>query len=81
MPWIIFHRDRMMFEQEFPEWQVERVTPFMPFAYLLSGGVSLRQLMPGWSYKLVRWFESALTPAMPKLAMFAHILLTRKPDN
>jgi hypothetical protein len=82
MPWIIFQRDRERFELEFPGWQVERVTPLMPFAYLLSGGVSFRPLMPAWSFRLVHWFESVLlAPIMPRLAMFAHILLVRKSDE
>jgi len=82
MPWIIFQRDRDRFEREFPGWQVERITPLMPFAYLLSGGVSFRPLMPAWSFQLVHWLESVLlAPIMPRLAMFAHILLVRKSDE
>lgn len=80
LPWIVFWRDRDRFEREFPEWRVERVTPFMPFSYLMSGGVSMRQLLPGWSYLLMRWFEKALGPVMPHLAMFAHIVLVRRRD-
>jgi len=53
LPRIIFHRDRAAFEQEFPDWQVEYITPIMPFAYLASGGMSTRQLLPGWSFPLV----------------------------
>lgn len=81
MPWIIFKRDRERFEHEFPAWRVERVTPIMPFAYLISGGASMRPLMPDWSFQLVHWFESILVPIMPHLAMFAHILLVRKSDE
>jgi SAM-dependent methyltransferase len=41
LPWIIFGRDRLKFEQEFPHWGIELIKPIMPFRYLLSGGVSL----------------------------------------
>ena len=80
LPWMIFRRDRDRFEHEFPAWRVERVTPLMPFAYLMSGGVSMRQLMPAWSYRPLRWFEDALGPMLPHLAMFAHIVLVRTYD-
>src|SRR5437773_3447939 len=50
LPWIIFARDRLKFDQEFPNWRIEAIKPIMPFRYLLSGGVSLRCLVPAWSF-------------------------------
>ena len=78
MPWIIFERDRLEFERAFPEWQIERIAPMMPFRYLLSGGISLRSLMPGFSFGFWRLLEQALQPQMKNLAMFALIVLRRK---
>ena len=78
LPWIIFRRDRQQFELEFPGWRVERITPLMPFAYLISGGVSMRPLMPGWSYRMFSALESSLTSIMPRLAMFAQVVLRRQ---
>ncbi|MEI6179527.1 MAG: hypothetical protein WCP31_02135 [Chloroflexales bacterium] len=49
--------------------------PQMPLRYLLSGGVSLRALMPGWSFPLWREAEARLAPWMDRLAMFARIVL------
>jgi SAM-dependent methyltransferase len=77
LPWIIFQRDRQKFEHDFPAWRVEKITPFMPLAYLISGGVSMRPLMPGWSYPIIHTFERGLRPIMPYAAMFSHILLAR----
>ena len=77
LPWIIFERDRTRFEQEFPEWKIEVVAPMMPFRYLLSGGVSLRGLMPGWSSPLWRSLESIAHAGAPQLGMFARIGLRR----
>jgi len=45
---------------------------------LLSGGLSLRSLMPGWSFRAWALLERLLESAMPALAMFAHILLRRR---
>ena len=78
LPWIIFARDRAQFEREFPQWQIELIEPGLPFRYLVSGGVSLRGLMPGWSFSWWRGLETACQPWMDKLAMFARIVLHRR---
>jgi SAM-dependent methyltransferase len=79
IPWMIFERDRPAFEARFPELAIREIAPFMPFAYLVSGGVSLRNLAPGWSYRLCRGVERALAPWNDRLAMFALIALERLP--
>jgi SAM-dependent methyltransferase len=78
LPWIMFERDRVVFERDFPGWEVERVTPMMPFVYLLSGGVSLRSLVPGWSFGPIRDLERTLDRWSRSLAMFAHVVLRRR---
>lgn len=77
LPWIVFARDRERLAAEFPRWRLRSVTPLMPLRYLLSGGVSLRALMPGWSFGLWRGVEGLLEPWMGQLAMFARIVLVR----
>ena len=77
-PWIVFHRDRARFEREFPSWRIERVRPLMPFSYLLSGGVSMRTLMPGWGFGACRALERVLEPWMRWMAMFAQVTLVRR---
>jgi SAM-dependent methyltransferase len=77
LPWIVFQRDRARLRAEFPEWRLGAITPIMPLRYLLSGGVSLRSLMPGWSFGLWRGAEGLLGPWMGDLAMFARIVLVR----
>lgn len=77
LPWIVFARDAARLAREFPTWRVVRLQPLMPFAYLLSGGVSLRALAPGWLYRPVRALESRLDPA--RWAMFALIELEHRP--
>ena len=77
LPWIIFARDRLKFEQEFPQWRIELIRPIMPFRYLLSGGVSLRSLTPCWTFELWRHMENVLSRWNNQLAMFAQIVLRR----
>ena len=77
LPWVIFARDRVTFEREFPQWRIGLIKPIMPFRYLLSGGVSLRGLAPAWSSGLWKQIESALGGWNNQLAMFAQIVLRR----
>jgi SAM-dependent methyltransferase len=81
LPWIVFERDRARFEREFPMWRVQTVETTMPFRYLLSGGVSMRSLMPGWSFGFWTRAERALAPWMGRLALFARVVLVRVDDN
>lgn len=77
LPWIIFVRDRARFEREFPQWRLVRLTPLMPFRYLVSGGVSLRALAPAWTFELWRALERALEPWMTHFGLFVHVVLER----
>jgi SAM-dependent methyltransferase len=78
LPWLIFQRDRLNFEKEFPTLTVESVKPIMPFRYLLSGGISLRSLMPEFTYPLWVKVENILQPWMDYLAMFALIVIRKR---
>lgn len=77
LPWIVFERDAALFAERFPRWRIARVAPIMPFAYVLSGGVSMRGLLPGWLYRPVRALESRLQPS--RWGMFALIELELGP--
>jgi SAM-dependent methyltransferase len=77
LPWIVFHRDRALFERDFPQWEIETVRPFMPLRYLVSGGVGMRSLAPGFLFVPIQVLERALGRG----AMFAHIVLRRRSDR
>lgn len=77
LPWIVFVRDRSKFEAEFPGLLIEEIRPFLPFRYLVSGGVGMRSLMPGWTHALWKSLEQALAGQMPQIAMFAFVSLRR----
>jgi SAM-dependent methyltransferase len=79
LPWMVFERDRIIFKKLFPRLRIISIKPFMPIAYLVSGGVSLRGLVPGFFYPWVRLLEHAL--AEERFAMFALIVVERdRPD-
>jgi hypothetical protein len=48
-----------------------------PLAYILSGGISLRPSMPGWSFNLVRNMEKFFPGLERRSGMFACIVLER----
>jgi SAM-dependent methyltransferase len=77
LPWIVFERDRSKFTAEFPQFSIEQVHPFLPFRYLLSGGVALRSFTPGFTHGAWVGLERALQPLMPYLGMFAFISLQK----
>lgn len=78
LPWIIFERDRRQFEQDFPDFDVRAVQPFMPFRYLVSGGVSMRQLMPEATFGFWRKLESVISGSSGRWPMFALIRIARR---
>ena len=77
IPWIIFWRDRKLFEMEFPSLKIIRLHNHTPFRYLLSGGLTLRQLVPSFSYPFVKAVEYVLSPLNDLLGMFQTIELEK----
>ncbi len=77
MPWIIFNRDRRLFEQEFPSLKITRIRNHTPLRYLLSGGLTLRQLLPSCTHAPVKMIESLLSPLNNVLGMFQTIELQK----
>jgi hypothetical protein len=64
LPYLMFDRDREMFEKEFPDLKIEQRRYHTFVLYGLSGGVGFRFSMPGWTYKPIALVEKLLTPFM-----------------
>ena len=77
MPWIIFVRDRNLFEKKFSNLKIVEVMPHTPLAYLCSGGLSKPQLLPGFCYPLVKAGERLLWPFRSWIGMFVTVVLER----
>jgi len=78
LPWIVFERDLAIFTKEFPHLTLQLVRPMMPFRYLVSGGVSMRSLMPTFSYGIWATLERIIEPWIRNWAMFALIVIGRR---
>lgn len=81
LPWIVFRRDEARTRKEFPALEVKEMKPFLPFRYLLSGGVSIRQLVPSWTYPFIKGIEWLLTPLNGWLGMFYIIEIEKRPQS
>ncbi len=78
LPWIVFSRDRERFRREFPSLRVVDVAPRLPFRYLLSGGLSMRSLVPRTAFEWIARAEARLgRRAAERWAMFARIVVER----
>ena len=77
LPWIVFARDRDLFAAEFPQLHLDEIRPLLPFRYVLSGGLALRSLMPGFTHAVWARLERALQPQMARLGMFAFVGVTK----
>jgi SAM-dependent methyltransferase len=75
LAWIVFAREWPTLTVLRASWELS-VCPLMPFAFLASGGLSLRGLAPAWSYRACRWLEQGVGER--SLAMFAVIRLERR---
>jgi SAM-dependent methyltransferase len=78
LPWIIFSRDRQIFEEEFPKLRIVSMRNHTPIRYLLSGGLTLRQLVPSFTYSAVKAVEYLLSPLDNLLGMFQTIELQKR---
>jgi hypothetical protein len=75
LPWIIFSRDRKVFEKSFPLLIISRIEPTMPFLYLMTGGFSSRIFFPGWTFQIWKKAEDLLSRWHYRLGIFAVIVL------
>jgi SAM-dependent methyltransferase len=77
LPWIIFKRDKAVFENYYPQTHIIRIEPLMPFLYLGTGGFSSRYHLPGWTFQMLKQIEVALNRWSSHLGMFALIALQK----
>ncbi len=79
LSWLVFVRDRGRFERDHPTLRIERLTLLPWFAYLASGGVTRRSMLPGPLAVLATAVDRLTAPAWGAFALHWHITL-RKVD-
>ncbi len=77
LSWMVFVRDRKRFEKLFPELVIEEFN-FMPWlTYLISGGVTKRNLVPRFIVPFIQAMDWLCIPLRPLFALHWHIRLRR----
>jgi SAM-dependent methyltransferase len=80
LPWIVFERDRQLFSERFPGFTITETKYHTPFRYLLSGGVSFKQLVPGFSFSFFSGLEKLLTGLSKEISMFVTIKIVKSEE-
>ena len=78
LAWIVFKRDRLLFEKEFPTLRIVGLELDMPFIYLLSGGVTRKSLFPFQIYDFWRGIELRLRRWINRCVRFAQITIIKR---
>ena len=81
LPWIVFERDQAVLQAEYPGFEIEEISYHTPFRYLVSGGVSFKQLVPGFTYGFFSGLDKFLASLWPQLSMFVTIRLKKKDES
>jgi len=81
LPWIIFERDRHIFEELFKNLEIVRVEPHTVLMYLASGGLSYRAMLPKWAFAPLFFAESYLGLLRRQLSSMMTIELVKLPLN
>ena len=78
LSWIIFRRDKELFMKKFPKLKIVKIYCHTPVTYLLSGGFTLKQLLPSCSYVIIKGLESIFGFSNNLTGMFQTIVLEKK---
>jgi SAM-dependent methyltransferase len=76
LPWIVFERDRHIFKEKFPDLRIESINYRNPFLYLISGGVSYRQLLPDFMFPIINKLDILIPKLFKQISMFQLIKIT-----
>ena len=78
LSWIVFCRDGERFRALFPELQLEH-TGYLPWlSYVLSGGVTRRNLVPGFLVALIRVADKMFQPLDRWMALHWHLRIRKR---
>ena len=78
LPYIYFERDREKFNKEFVQFKIVEIKYHTSFRYLLSGGVSMKSLVPNWSYGIIKGIETIFDLFGKVFGMFVIIVVEKK---
>lgn len=74
LPWMVFTRDIDTFHERFPRLECCAIKTHTPFRYLMTGGLSYKSAVPGFSFGAVSFIEKAFSG----LGMFQTIRVKKR---
>lgn len=77
LPWIVFERDFEKLKVDFHCLKLEEIRYHTPLMYLLSGGVSFKQVFPNFFYPFFRTIDKLLPSISKQLSMFVTIKIRK----
>ncbi len=78
LPYIYFIRERMSFEQKFPQLKIKKIQYHTTLLYLLSGGVSYYPFVPDFTFPMFQMLELLLYPVQKYTALFQTIIIEKR---
>lgn len=78
LSYVVFRRDRALFEREFPGLALVLDEPHTHLRYFLSGGVNFRQLVPTAAGPMVNLAERLLSPLNRVIALQHSLVLVKR---
>jgi SAM-dependent methyltransferase len=78
LSWIVFYRDKRLFNRKFPNLVLENRRYLPWFCYLLSGGVKMKNYTPGFLVPFIKLIEFLLIPLRPFFSLHWHITIRKK---
>jgi len=76
--WIIFFRDRSLFEKSYPSLKIVGVTPNTPFRYWISGGLKWWSLLPKSLFGTATRIDDWLSRNFPSMSSVVDIELVKQ---
>jgi len=80
LPWIVFVRDLIRFTTSYNNLKLLSIRAHTPIRYLLSGGFSKPQMVPGFLFSTITFLENLISPLFPFLGMFYWIEIEKTKD-
>ncbi len=77
LPWIVFERDKKRFKSNFPNLEISEIHHHTPLRYLISGGVSFKQLVPDFSYGFFSLIDKFLSSLSGQISMFVTVKIRK----
>lgn len=81
LSWIVFARDRVEFERRYPALKIEALELMPWFTYLLSGGVTMRYLVPKSMNPFLIGIERLIAPLDSLFSLHWHIRIRKSKDR